>query len=237
MNTIDFEKVMRGINFRIDECRKFFLGVKTTAELENITLLQAKQLKEFCVEEEVIMTKIVMVDLYHLIGMGNFTPPQMMRFVYKVQEYLRYRPAVKVIAKHLDSVANLPSLPVHTKFKLLALCNLTLTTGEGLEEFADVDDYSQLKDPIKIVEELSNLPYTLDNHGIAVTVENYNEFINLATQLLKVNLSVTNFIAKAQAGKEYLGVLWHKTDTGVAGTFTSLENHKKFIAHYNKSFV
>lgn len=237
MRSIDFEKIISSLDTRIGECQKFFLGVKTTAELQNLTLLQAAQLKEFCISEEVTMTKIAMVDLYHIIGMGKLTPPQMTKFVFKVQEYLSYRPAIKVIAQHLNSLTDLPTLPVHTKFKLLALCDLTLTTGDdGLEEFADIEDYSKVKDPVKLTEQLTNLPFSLRGKEIRVPADRYAEFIDLVSKQLKVNLSVNNLRQKVAGAKEYFGVQWQPCPEGAVGIFFSEENYKKLAVLYNSTF-
>ena len=100
---------------------------------------EATILANFCKEECVLMTKICMVDLYHIIGMGNLSPQQMMKFVYRMRDYLQYRPVIKRIAEKLVSIYDLPELPVKTKFKLLALCDLCLVHGEG-EESSEVDD-------------------------------------------------------------------------------------------------
>ena len=74
---------------------------------------------------EEIMTKVAMVDLYHIIGMAELTPPQMMKFTYAIQKYLQYRPTIKAIAKHLDSIFELPKIPVETQYKLMGLDTLT----------------------------------------------------------------------------------------------------------------
>lgn len=237
MIAADFNNIMTALDFRISECKKFFLGVKTTAELQNLTLLQASQLKEFCKEEEVIMTKIAMVDLYHIIGMGKLTPPQMTKFIFKIQEYLRYRPSIKVIAQHLESITDLPTLPVHTKFKLLALCDLTLTTGEeGLEEFADIEDYSKVKDPVKLTEQLTSLPFSIRGKEIRVPADRYAEFVDLVSKQLRINLSVNNLRQKVAGAKEYFGIQWQPSPEGAVGIFFSEENYKKLAVIYNSTF-
>ena len=62
-------------------------------DLSKITLAQAADLKNFCIAEETIMTNIVMVDLYHVIGMGNLTPTDDEVYL-SIQEYLEYRPTL-----------------------------------------------------------------------------------------------------------------------------------------------
>ena len=80
--------------------------------------------------------------------MGDLSVPQMMKFIFLMKAYLSYRPNIKSISKGFDSMTNLPKIPVKTKFKLLALCDLTLTVGEDEEAFEDnatIDEYTELK--------------------------------------------------------------------------------------------
>ena len=148
MKKEEFDLVISALQERLDNCEKYLGEIKTTEDLKNITIGQALELRDFCVAEVEKMTKIVMVDLYHIIGMGDLSVPQMMKFVFMMKAYLAYRPNIKSISKGFDSITELPKIPVKTKFKLLALCDLTLTAGEGEEAFEDnatIDEYTELK--------------------------------------------------------------------------------------------
>ena len=148
MKKEEFELVISALQERLDNCEKYLGEIQTTEDLKNITIGQALELKDFCVAEVEKMTKIAMVDLYHIIGMGDLSVPQMMKFIFLMKAYLAYRPNIKSISKGFDSITELPKIPVKTKFKLLALCDLTLTVGEDEEAFEDnatVDEYTELK--------------------------------------------------------------------------------------------
>lgn len=203
MNVQDFEKIMRGINFRVESCEKYLGAIKSTEDLSHLSLADAKVLKEFCVNEEVIMTKIAMVDLYHVIGMANLTPTQMMKFTYRVRDYLQYRPSIKAIANHLESIFDLPVIPVTSRFKLLALCNLTLERGEGaVEEEASLEDYTNLKKPN------DKIPFSLEDKLLTIPRERAREFIDTLSKLHNQKYSYSTFIDKASKLSEYLGVQW-----------------------------
>ena len=159
MKKEEFDLVIGALQERLDNCEKYLGKIKTTEDLKNITIGQALELRDFCVAEVEKMTKIAMVDLYHIIGMGDLSVPQMMKFVFMMKAYLAYRPNIKSISKGFDSMTNLPKIPVKTKFKLLALCDLTLTAGEDEEAFEDnatIDEYTELKKVnVKADEEVS----------------------------------------------------------------------------------
>ena len=159
MKKEEFDLVISALQERLDNCEKYLGEIKTTEDLKNITIGQALELRDFCVAEVEKMTKIVMVDLYHIIGMGDLSVPQMMKFVFMMKAYLAYRPNIKSISKGFDSITELPKIPVKTKFKLLALCDLALTVGEGEEAFEDnatIDEYTELKKAnVKADEEVS----------------------------------------------------------------------------------
>ena len=116
-----YEEIIGSLEARRKLCFEHLGAVHTTDDLKELSLAKAAELKRFCIEESDIMTKIVMVDLYHIIGMGNLSPTQMMEFTYKIKDYLSYRPRIKVLAQHLNTIEGLPTLPVTTKFKLLGL--------------------------------------------------------------------------------------------------------------------
>ena len=103
----EFNLVIGALQKRLDNCEKYLGEIKTTEDLKDITIGQALELRDFCVAEVEKMTKIAMVDLYHIIGMGDLSVPQMMKFIFLMKAYLAYRPNIKSISKHL----NHPNIP------------------------------------------------------------------------------------------------------------------------------
>ena len=227
MDKIEFQKISDALADRIKVCELQLGEIHTTTDLSKLSILRARDLKSFCAAEEEIMTKIVMVDLYHIIGMAELTPPQMMKFTYAIQEYLQYRPTIKAIAKSLDSIFDLPKIPVETQYKLLGLCDLTLYAAAEEVDTASVDDYNQLKSaPL--------LPFKVEGRRIKVDMTQFDFFVTLMTNLTKSPLSADN-CAKAIAGhKEYLGIEWISCDGSEAlGCFKSDDMCKKLSGYYN----
>ncbi len=229
MLKIEFQKIMDALGDRLLVCETHLGDIHTTDDLSRLSLARAADLKHFCVAEEELMTKIVMVDLYHLIGMGHLLPPQMMKFTYAIQEYLQYRPTIKAIAKHLDSIFDLPKIPVETQYKLQGLGGLTLYSGarEGEADNASVDDYNQVK-------RNTLLPFRIEGRRIKVDMTQFDFFVTLMTNLTKSPLSIENFRKKLATGKEYLGIEWTDCDSYEAtGCFKSEDMYTKLSGYYN----
>lgn len=227
MNKEQFQKIMTALEARITLCNTHLGNIQTTADIGQLTLVQAADLKSFCISEEEIMTHICMVDLYHVIGMGKLTPIQMMKFTYSIQEYLEYRPTIKAIAKHLDSITELPKIPVETQYKLRYLGNFTLTKGEGevVIDNASIDDYSDSK--------TASLPFRIEGRTIKVYTNQLEYFITLMSRIHKTQYSLENFKQKLASKKEYLGVSWTEVNSEEAvGTFKSNDMYVRLTNYY-----
>ena len=155
--------------------------------------------------------------------MGDLSVPQMMKFVFMMKAYLAYRPNIKSISKGFDSMTNLPKIPVKTKFKLLALCDLTLTVGEDEEAFEDnatVDEYTELKKVnVKADEEVSEKTdkeqvvvqgdcFSIVGQTITVDLGRLGEFSKILTKGTKVKCDLTKLITKIINNKTYFGIEW-----------------------------
>ena len=223
MKKEEFDLVISALQERLDNCEKYLGEIQTTEDLKNITIGQALELRDFCVAEVEKMTKIAMVDLYHIIGMGDLSVPQMMKFVFMMKTYLSYRPNIKSISKGFDSITELPKIPVKTKFKLLALCDLTLTAGEDEEAFEDnatIDEYTELKKVnVKADEEVSEKTdeeqitvwgdcFSIVGQTITVDLGRLGEFSKILTKGTKVKCDLTKLITKIINNKTYFGIEW-----------------------------
>ena len=245
MKKEEFDLVVSSLQERVDNCEKYLGKIKTTEDLKNITIGQALELRDFCVAEVEKMTKIVMVDLYHIIGMGDLSVPQMMKFVFLMKAYLSYRPNIKSISKGFDSMTNLPKIPVKTKFKLLALCDLTLTAGEDEEAFEDnatIDEYTELKKAnVKADEEVSEKTdkeqiivlgdcFSIVGQTITVDLGRLGEFSKILTKGTKVKCDLTKLITKIINNKMYLGIEWTDAeDDKATGKLLSSSPLRKLI--------
>ena len=233
MEKTEFQKLIDALEKRIQLCSAHLGEVVTTDDICRLTIAEATNLKSFCVAEEEVMTKIAMVDLYHIIGMGELTPPQMMKFTYSIQKYLQYRPTIKTIAKHFDSISELPKIPVTTQYKLMGLGDLTLTSGVGeiVTEEASVEDYKQ---PKQRTLRQTLLPFRIDGSQIRVDMTQFDFFVTLMTNLFKSPLSVDNFRKKITTKGEYIGIEWTVYDGYEAiGQIKSAESFAKLSGYYN----
>ena len=231
MKKEEFDLVISALQERLDNCEKYLGEIQTTEDLKNITIGQALELKDFCVAEVEKMTKIAMVDLYHIIGMGDLSVPQMMKFIFLMKAYLAYRPNIKSISKGFDSMTNLPKIPVKTKFKLLALCDLTLTVGEDEEAFEDnatVDEYTELKKVnVKADEEVSEKTdkeqvtvqgdcFSIVDKTVMVDMGRLGEFHKVLNNLATTTCDFTKLIRRILDHKTYFGIEWIGSENNMA---------------------
>ena len=230
MEKIEFQKIMDALAKRTELCSLHLGEITTTDDLSRLTIARAADLKHFCEAEIEIMTKICMVDLYHIIGMAGLTPPQIVKFHYAMKRYLQYRPAIKAIANHLDSIFELPKIPVATQYKLMGLGDITLTSGVGeiVTDEASVEDYKASKH-----NEL--LPFKLEGKQIRVDMTQFDFFVTLMTNISKSPLRADNFRKKLTTGGDYLGIEWTSCDAYEAiGKFKSEDIYTRLSGYYNK---
>ena len=231
MKKEEFDLVISALQERLDNCEKYLGEIKTTEDLKNITIGQALELRDFCVAEVEKMTKIAMVDLYHIIGMGDLSVPQMMKFIFLMKAYLAYRPNIKSISKGFDSMTNLPKIPVNTKFKLLALCDLTLTVGEDEEAFEDnatIDEYTELKKVnVKADEEVGEKTdkeqitvqsdcFSIVDQTVMVDMGRLGEFHKVLSNLATTPCDFTKLIRRILDHKSYFGIEWIGSENNMA---------------------
>lgn len=230
MDKLEFQKMMEALEGRLELCKQNVGSIKNTDSIKLLSIQSAVDLKSFCVAEEEVMTRIVMVDLYHVIGMAELTPPQMMKFTYTIRDYLKYRPTIKAIAKSLDSIFELPVIPVETRYKLQGLGDIALYADGRLEDDASVEDYTKLKAKKPKV----NLPFRIEGNNITLDMEQFDFFVTLMTNLTKSPLSADNFRTKLRAHKEYLGIEWTEYNLQEAkGHFKSEDMFVKLSGYYN----
>ena len=231
MKKEEFDLVIGALQKRLNNCEKYLGEIKTTEDLKNITIGQALELRDFCVAEVEKMTKIAMVDLYHIIGMGDLSVPQMMKFIFLMKAYLSYRPNIKSISKGFDSMTDLPKIPVKTKFKLLALCDLTLTVGEDEEAFEDnatIDEYTELKKVnVKADEEVSEKTdkeqitvqsdcFSIVDQTVMVDMGRLGEFHKVLSNLATTTCDFTKLIRRILDHKAYFGIEWIGSENNIA---------------------
>ena len=68
MNKDDFEKIESGLTERVDLCEKYLGMISEDNPIENISLKQALEAREFCIKEVALQTQILMVISYNWYG-------------------------------------------------------------------------------------------------------------------------------------------------------------------------
>ena len=239
MEKEQFQKVMEALDHRLRACALQLQDIYSTDDLSKVSLARAAELKSFCISEEEIMTKIAMVDLYHIIGMGELTPPQMTKFTYTLQKYLKFRPTIKAIAKWTCDVFELPKIPVETQYKLQGLGGITLYSNcENKEacvvDSSCVDDYNSMKTGESKTEDCK-LPFKINGNQIRVDMNQFEYFVALVTNISKTPLNVDNFRRKIINLGEYLGIKWLEyNEDEAAGQFVSSDIRDRLTGYYNK---
>jgi len=210
----DFETIKTKLEERIEGCRQRLDKITDRESIGNLSANDLLDLKKFCDEEADIQTRILMVDLYHIIGMGNLSAIQLSTFSKLVKDYASYRPDIKAISKWDASLLQLPKVPKKTLFRLLEL-GITVTSGRGdiqdaYEEEEGVDEYTKTK---LVKEELSSKPES----GVNAFFKGGKLFVKeeviekLVDHLQKAAFSVGNkdkFVKAIQNGGSYCGIDW-----------------------------
>lgn len=138
MNKSDFEIIKANLEARIEACKQTLGLITEDNPIENLTVAQLKAAKAFVKDEYVKQSNILLIDLYHVIGMGNLSATQLGVFTKLIKEYASYRPDLNALEKWTGNLYNLPKIPKRTKFKLKEL-GLELVAGRGgeIEEISE----------------------------------------------------------------------------------------------------
>lgn len=234
MKKESYDLIMKSLAHRVSLCGAYLDGVKSTDDLSKMTVADLLKLRAFCRAESGTMSRIVMIDLYHILGMGNMTPVQTMKFVSLIKRYLSYRSDVKAIAGNLSEIDSLPAIPSSSKFAL-SLCDLTLTAGPHPEsaqtEVAQVSESSQaFEAPIAEAFELSGAIVKVPEGKI-------KEFrdIMVIEGLADSTIKEGAFRDKMRHSANYCGIKWVGVSSGFAsGTITSQTVLKALRKHCEK---
>lgn len=222
-----FEVIETNLQARIDACKKHLDHIQSTEDLSAISIKELIDLKYFCKNEQIDMTDIVMVDFYHIIGMGDLTVAQRNKFISMMNEYTSYRSDIKYIST-IDNIEKLPKLPSRSSFRLHKLGDIILTSKlrgrskedpEPVLEDLTLDDYHKVKQ-----EELIN-PVTLGSikmqgNIIEMKKEDVPQFI----KILNPNGKEEKIYGAAEARASYCEIVWEWIDdshTSIRGLFVS----------------
>lgn len=221
---------MEHLTYRITQCKTIL--PKTTEELENLSLKNAAALLQFVHTELEDMNRILMVDLYHVLGMGGLSANQLMQFTAAIMQYSKFRPILKTLEGNgLVDLNDLPKLSDNRKFSLLKLAPITLYTGDETTAKEEVEDCN----PEETLTEIGPAPYVLEKtRWITIPTENLSIFLddmNCSEDLLDT------FKKKVANHSSYLGISWQGFLDGCANGKVSSPNtyikiKKRLKEHY-----
>ena len=132
MNKEDFNIITTKLKERINACDETLGLITEDNPIENITVAQLKAIKSFAAKEYKKQSNILLIDCYHVIGMGNLSATQLGIFTKLIKQYAEYRPDLNAILRWDGDIDSLPKIPKRTKFKLLEL-GITLVNGRSGE--------------------------------------------------------------------------------------------------------
>ena len=239
MNKEDFKIITDVLETKLETLDKILGPITENSPIDHITVGQLKEIKSKSAQELLSMTNILMVDLYHIIGMGNLSAMQLGKLTKLIKTYANYRPDLKAVVKWDGNINTLPKIPKRCKFKLLEF-DLELVSGrEGeIEEISEtVNEYT---DKVKTTAEglgLTNESHpgtwnadTKDIHIPKLTINEFIAYIKLH-KFFKV-VSEANLKKYITNGGEYCGIVWYAKDDEVIGHPTNENGIKVFEELY-----
>jgi len=226
-----FEIIKSNLETHLNNCKAHLDHIKTTEDLSNISVKEFVALKSFAKAEEIDMTEICMVDLYHILGMGELTMTQQNTLIKLFKEYTSYRSDLKALTT-ISSVEKLPKLPSRSSYKLHKLGDITLisklrgrTTDdtEPTVESETVETYHDAKEEAKAME------ISLNSIVFQGNVMSFNiEDIDTVISVVNATASRNKILTAARNKTAYCEIIWEFTD----GTETAI---KAFIINANKA--
>lgn len=232
MKNEDFEKLIKSLESKIIACDNLLGEISEDNPIENITVGKLKEIRQFSVEAYRTQTNILMIDTYHVIGMGNLNAVQLGIFTKLIREYSSYRPDLNALVRWNGSIDTLPKIPRRTKFKLLEL-GLELVSGRGGQIEEEVIDLPETVDDRHIdVDNASKEPvgeYDTENKCI---IFNKDEYISLVDFLRTLPMFKTgnrdNFLKAVENRGKYVGLSFKAIDSKklTATLITKSDTHK-----------
>ena len=205
-----YNKIINALDEKIKICKESFGSIKTKEDVENLSVVEARRLRDLAKTEVEDMTEIVMVELYHILGMGNLTAIQTTTFIRKMKEYLNYRPTMKNFSSAFNTLEDLPIIPPKRKYHLNHLGDFWLVVGgdesEAVEDVCSIEDYKSSNN-VKI--KAMNIEFTIDGGKLRIH-ESYLKTLceNCVLFGLGGNFNLETLKKKIDNNGTYGGIQW-----------------------------
>lgn len=216
MNKETYNIIISELDKRIDTC-KIFDNAKAGKDISNSTVAEIRHLRDVAKKELPEMTNMAMIDLYHIIGMGDLTVVQLSEFIKKIREYLSYRAALKAFAQYEGSIDDLPQVPECTKYRMKVLGDFYLIHGKKKvgkaisEDEVDIEEYWNEGRLNKLKSNPVN--FELADKQITISLEQLDNFHVCAPCFGCGSTSdLETLRRRATTGKDYCGISWKGLD-------------------------
>lgn len=126
MDTKNFETILNNLNQLILETNKYWdmFGINLVDEGINLDYNQLNNIKSQLQSDQSKFDQICHNELYHLIGMGDLTQQQLLKFMSKVKLLCKSKDRNKRLLTIVDSLRSIKnSLDSDSEYKLSVLYN------------------------------------------------------------------------------------------------------------------
>ncbi len=242
MKKEDFETIVSVLKTHTEGCASMLDRIKTKNGIEEISIKWLKELLAFCKSEYEIQTKILMVDTYHILGMGNLSASQLGTFTKLLKQYASYGPDINTICKWNLDVFNLPKIPKRTRFRLLGF-KIELVSGrEDVEEFYEDEETVETYDEAKTInksepesESHTTKVGTMDPiaNVLRCPIAEINSLIDFLVGALGLkSIKRDSFRDKIIKGGKFGGFMWSVVNGEICGVALSDSLTQKLIKIY-----
>lgn len=226
MKKEEYKIIVNNLTTRIENCKKYLDKVLSTEDLSNLSIKEFLALKSFCKQEQIDMTEICMVDLYHILGMGELSTRQTRNFLNLLKEYTTYRSDMKCICSITD-IESLPKLPTYSKYTLHKLGSITLQSkGRGTSEAVIIDDdMTSIEDYRKAKRDDVSIKLKFDSIMLEGNILTLNT--NEADKLVPIicgTAKLENLLKACESKLTYCDIVWeyaNEEKTKIKGVITS----------------
>lgn len=126
-----FEEIYNNLLKRVEWCDAHINPIKKKEDFNSLTVKDYLELLATSRTLQSDMDKIL-VETYHIIGMGNLTVRQQSQFISLLKRFLDYRSDLKVLSSHGDAKST-PNIPTDSVYQLSILSSVILKrTGRGI---------------------------------------------------------------------------------------------------------
>ena len=112
-----FEKLLAQIDVLIKQCEE--CKISSSAEFDSLTINELRAKIAKAQEAQANMDKVLQIELYHIIGMGNLNAAQEVQLCAKIREYSSHRSYIKAICSY--ALPATPKIPTKADYNCKVL--------------------------------------------------------------------------------------------------------------------